>query len=202
MKKLYAFLAILFASVSLYAASSSAVSGSARIASEQELPQGLFVYASGYLPGDSISLTNSDSGLTVVALNMGQNPDGSHIMIISSQVANRLGIKENSTLYVRLGARQVSFDVSVSGTARITAIPVETPEESIKEDDNEGPGPEKEPEEEPGYETVNDFLPVEEEKEPEEETEEEPVEDFPPAEEEKEPAVVEPPVEEEKEPEE
>ena len=49
----------LLLSINVFAASSAYIDGFMSVAESGQLPKGLFAKAKGYLPGDTISMTNS-----------------------------------------------------------------------------------------------------------------------------------------------
>ena len=58
-------------SVFIFADSSASVEGVIEVAGKDELPAGYFGKAAGYLPGDSVSITNPNTGITLQILNLG-----------------------------------------------------------------------------------------------------------------------------------
>ena len=88
------FLAVLFTlglTFSLSATSSSVEyeDGGAVIAKSSQLPRGLFSKARGYLPGDSITVTNPDTGRAVQVLNLGKLDNNSDYALLISQEAGK-----------------------------------------------------------------------------------------------------------------
>ncbi len=105
----------------LFAGASEILDGRVSVAQGSELPSGLFAKASGYLPGDSITLTNPSNGLTVELLNVGTVDASSGVSIlISKEAANRLGLSSNESMNVKLNPRSGLFDEAVSGSATIS----------------------------------------------------------------------------------
>ena len=145
MKKIYGTLLVL---LMLPAALSArdVIDGRILVASEGELPQGLFAKAAGYLPGDTIAVTNPASGLTVDVLNLGTlDYEAGVTVIISEEAASALGVSAAENLNAELSLRGGVFDEAFSGTARIARnivipeVPVQAPEDyedSVESDDD------------------------------------------------------------------
>ena len=116
------------------------IEGSVVVGAKDELPEGLFVKARGYLPGDIITLTNSYDGEKIQLLNLGTLDDDSEAAIVlSRESAEKLGITPGTKSPVTLETRSGSFDQRASGSALVTktsapkkeAAPVESyPEEN------------------------------------------------------------------------
>ena len=145
MKKIYGTLLVL---LMLPAALSArdVIDGRILVASEGELPQGLFAKAAGYLPGDTIAVTNPASGLTVDVLNLGTlDYEAGVTVIISEEAASALGVSAAENLNAELSLRGGVFDEAFSGTARIARnivipeVPAQAPEDyedSVESDDD------------------------------------------------------------------
>ena len=208
MKRILAAIFTLGLTFSLFALSSSSEyeDGGALIAKSNQLPRGLFSKAKGYLPGDSISVSNPDNGRMVQVLNLGKLDDSSdNALLISQEAAEQLGLNERSALKVQLAKRSGSYDQSSSGNALLSAV--RTTEESDFEQDKQDvqrPSPAEragrsEPEEKDIEEEEPPVIKPEEiQEEPVDEVEkEDPVEENEPAEEETPVEEVEPVEEEE-----
>ncbi len=123
MKKVAAFLSVFTLSFSLFAATTSYIDGEVIVAAAGELPQGLFIKAVGYLPGDSVNVTNPVTGTSMELLNIGQLDEGQGFaVIISQEAAQKLGISSDSILQIKLSKRSGSYDKSVIGTATLSRI--------------------------------------------------------------------------------
>lgn len=116
--------ALLFFTISFVAwADSSAIDGRMQVAAEGELPSGLFVKAAGYLPGDTISLTNPTTGQSIELLNLGTlDPNGPVAMMLSPESAEKLGINARDDMQVKLAGRSESFDSLVTGSGVLSSV--------------------------------------------------------------------------------
>ena len=118
MKKFLSGILFLLISVFIFADSSASVEGVIEIAGKDELPAGYFGKAAGYLPGDSVSITNPNTGITLQILNLGTlDASGGIAILISEESAKSLGIERNSGVKVKLAPRSGYFDETVSGNA-------------------------------------------------------------------------------------
>ncbi|MCR5319452.1 MAG: SPOR domain-containing protein [Treponema sp.] len=97
--------------------------GNASVGREGELPKGLFVKASGYLPGDNVSVTNPMTGETLELLNLGSmDASSGSIMLLSKEAAEGLGISSDANLKIKLSSRKGSFDQSAAGVGIVSSI--------------------------------------------------------------------------------
>lgn len=118
MKKFLSGILFLLISVFIFAVSSASVEGVIEVAGKDELPAGYFGKAAGYLPGDSVSITNPNTGITLQILNLGTlDASGGIAILISEESAKSLGIERNSGVKVKLAPRSGYFDETVSGNA-------------------------------------------------------------------------------------
>lgn len=118
MKKFLSGILFLLISVFIFADSSASVEGVIEVAGKDELPAGYFGKAAGYLPGDSVSITNPNTGITLQILNLGTlDASGGIAILISEESAKSLGIERNSGVKVKLAPRSGYFDETVSGNA-------------------------------------------------------------------------------------
>ena len=118
MKKFLSGILFLLISVFIFADSSASVEGVIEVAGKDELPAGYFGKAAGYLPGDSVSITNPNTGITLQILNLGTlDASGGIAILISEESAKSLGIERNSGVKVKLAPRLGYFDETVSGNA-------------------------------------------------------------------------------------
>lgn len=118
MKKFLSGILFLLISVFIFADSSASVEGVIEVAGKDELPAGYFGKAAGYLPGDSVSITNPNTGITLQILNLGTlDSSGGIAILISEESAKSLGIERNLGVKVRLAPRSGYFDETVSGNA-------------------------------------------------------------------------------------
>lgn len=118
MKKFLSGILFLLISVFIFADSSASVEGVIEVAGKDELPAGYFGKTAGYLPGDSVSITNPNTGITLQILNLGTlDASGGIAILISEESAKSLGIERNSGIKVKLAPRSGYFDETVSGSA-------------------------------------------------------------------------------------
>lgn len=121
MKKIFLTLtAILFVGI-LFTSASPSLDGRAVVAAEGVFPRGYFAKTVGYLPGDSIKVTNPVNGERIDILVIGSldASDGVAILL-SPEAAAALSIKKNSNNLVKLTKRNGTADDVVSGSALIT----------------------------------------------------------------------------------
>lgn len=131
MRKLFVLTAMIFIVGTVLTASSPSLDGRAVVADAGEFPAGLFAKTVGYLPGDSINVTNPANGEKVDILVIGSLDPSQGIAIqLSPEAANALGIKKNSNNVVKLTKRNGSADECVYGSAVIADAP-EAPQEEI-----------------------------------------------------------------------
>ena len=118
MKKFLSGILFLLISVFIFADSGASVEGVIEVAGKDELPAGYFGKAAGYLPGDSVSITNPNTGITLQILNLGTlDASGGIAILVSEESAKSLGIERNSGVKVKLAPRSGYFDETVSGSA-------------------------------------------------------------------------------------
>ena len=118
MKKFLSGILFLLISVFIFADSSASIEGVIEVAGKDDLPAGYFGKAAGYLPGDSVSITNPNTGITLQILNLGTlDASGGIAILISEESAKSLGIERNSGVKVKLAPRSGYFDETVSGNA-------------------------------------------------------------------------------------
>lgn len=115
MKRLFSILLVLITSSFLFAQAVSYNEGRVKVAGIGELPSGLFAKAKGYLPGDTITLTNSISGKEVKLLNLG-TPDiyDGVVILVSKEAGDALGISKKDNLDIRIPDRKGNLEESVS----------------------------------------------------------------------------------------
>lgn len=112
--------AVLFAGI-LFTSASPSLDGRAVVAADGVFPRGYFAKTVGYLPGDSIKVTNPVNGGRIDILVIGSldASDGVAILL-SPEAAEALSIKRNSNNMVKLTKRNGTADDVVSGSAFIT----------------------------------------------------------------------------------
>lgn len=134
MKKILSLVFAVFTVATIFAAARPSVDGRAVVCEEGEMPKGLFAKTIGYLPGDSVTVTNPANGTTVDVLVLGSIDSGEGVAILlSSEAAEKLLIKKDSNVQVKITRRTGSIDESVFGTAVLT----EESEENVSEPEAE-----------------------------------------------------------------
>lgn len=134
MKKILSLVFAVFTVATIFAAARPSVDGRAVVCEEGEMPKGLFAKTIGYLPGDSVTVTNPANGTTVDVLVLGSIDSGEGVAILlSSEAAEKLLIKKDSNVQVKITRRTGSIDESVSGTA----VLAEESEENVSEPETE-----------------------------------------------------------------
>ena len=134
MKKILSLVFAVFTVATIFAAARPSVDGRAVVCEEGEMPKGLFAKTIGYLPGDSVTVTNPANGTTVDVLVLGSIDSGEGVAILlSAEAAEKLLIKKDSNVQVKITRRTGNIDESVSGTAVLT----EESEENVSEPEAE-----------------------------------------------------------------
>lgn len=129
MKKILSLVFAVFTVATIFAAARPSVDGRAVVCEEGEMPKGLFAKTIGYLPGDSVTVTNPANGTTVDVLVLGSIDSGEGVAILlSAEAAEKLLIKKDSNVQVKITRRTGSIDESVSGTAVLAEENVSEPE--------------------------------------------------------------------------
>lgn len=120
MKKNLAFIAALFFCGTLFTSFSPSLDGRAVVADDGVLPKGIFAKTVGYLPGDSISVTNLTNKSTVEILVIGAiDPSEGIAILLSPEAARLLGVEKGSNSVVKITKRSGQLDEAVAGTAII-----------------------------------------------------------------------------------
>ncbi|MBQ6780348.1 MAG: SPOR domain-containing protein [Treponema sp.] len=133
MKKIISFAVTLFTVATLFAAARPSLDGRALVADAGAMPKGLFARTIGYLPGDSVSVTNPATGSTVDVLILGAIDPGEGVAILlSPEAADKLNITKDSNVQVKITKRAGSLDETVSGAAMLS----ESDEPSSDEDEH------------------------------------------------------------------
>lgn len=138
MKKLIAFILTVFTVATLFAAARPSLDGRAVVAESGTMPRGLFARTVGYLPGDSVTVTNPATGSTVDVLILGAiDPSEGVAILLSPEAAEALRIKPDSNVQVKLTKRSGSLDENASGSAVLAEendeVPPATEEQSADE---------------------------------------------------------------------
>ena len=110
MKKLISFLLSCLTLSVLFAAARPSLDGRAVVADENEMPKGLFARTIGYLPGDSVTVTNPANGSTVDVLILGSIDASEGVAILlSPEAASRLAIRKDSNVQVKITKRTLQI---------------------------------------------------------------------------------------------
>lgn len=118
MKKIISFVLTICTVGILFAAARPSLDGRALVADEGAMPKGLFARTIGYLPGDSVNVTNPATGTSVDVLILGAvDPSEGVAILLSPEAAQALNIKKNSNVQVKITKREGSLEDSVYGTA-------------------------------------------------------------------------------------
>lgn len=113
----------------LFATSKPSLDGRAVVAEEGVLPTGLFAKTVGYLPGDSVSVTNPATGITINVLILGSiDPSAGVAILLSPEAADKLFITPDSNTQVRITKRTGMLDESVSGAGTVIS---DTPADTL-----------------------------------------------------------------------
>ena len=106
MKKITFFILTIFTVATLFAAARPSLDGRAVVADSGTMPRGLFARTVGYLPGDSVTVTNPATGSTVDVLILGAiDPSEGVAILLSPEAAEGLRIKPESNVQVKLTKR-------------------------------------------------------------------------------------------------
>lgn len=120
MKKIISFAVTVCAVATLFAVSRPSLDGRAIVADTGVMPKGMFARTIGYLPGDSVAVTNPATGSTVDVLVLGAVDPGDGVAILlSPEAADRLQIRKNANVQVKITKRTGSPDEAVFGTAML-----------------------------------------------------------------------------------
>ena len=120
MKKLFSGLLVFLLAVTMFADSKDVVEGVIEVAGEGKVPAGHFGQAAGYLPGDSIFVSNPATGVTLQFLNLGTLDSAEGVaVLLSKESAKTLGLDKDKNVRCKLNMRYGSFDESVVGQAVI-----------------------------------------------------------------------------------
>jgi len=131
MKKITLFILTIFTVATLFAAARPSLDGRAVVAESGTMPRGLFARTVGYLPGDSVTVTNPATGSTIDVLILGAiDPSEGVAILLSPEAAEGLRIKPDSNVQVKLTKRAGSLDENANGTAVLS-----------EEDSSESAGP-------------------------------------------------------------
>ena len=94
MKRITLICCAVLISTTLFAVSKPSLDGRAVVADEGILPRGLFAKTVGYLPGDSVSVTNPATGVTINVLVLGSlDPSSGVAILLSPEAADKIHSK-------------------------------------------------------------------------------------------------------------
>lgn len=126
---IFSLLIISFVATMTFATSKPSLDGRAVVADEGVLPVGLFAKTVGYLPGDSVSVTNPATGITINVLILGSiDPSAGVAILLSPEAADKLFITPNSNTQVKITKRTGMLDEAGSGTGTVVA---DTPTDTL-----------------------------------------------------------------------
>lgn len=126
---IFSLLIISFVATMTFATSKPSLDGRAVVADEGVLPVGLFAKTVGYLPGDSVSVTNPATGITINVLILGSiDPSAGVAILLSPEAADKLFITPNSNTQVKITKRTGMLDEAGSGTGTLVA---DTPTDTL-----------------------------------------------------------------------
>ena len=156
MKKLTVFILTIFTVATLFAAARPSLDGRAVVADSGTMPKGLFARTVGYLPGDSVTVSNPAAGTTTDILVLGAiDPSEGVAILLSPEAAEALKIAPGSNVQVKLTKRSGSLDENASGSAVLSnddekdekseEISAESEENPIEEADETPAKSEEEP---------------------------------------------------------
>ena len=141
MRKIFAIVCTVLFCGLIFTSFSPSLDGRAVVAEDGVMPQGVFARTVGYLPGDSISVTNLAKKTTVDILVIGA-------LDPSEGVASLLGLEKGGNNVVKITKRSGQLDETVSGTAVIGDSIEQEPaaEETYSAPETSVPAVEDEPE--------------------------------------------------------
>jgi len=120
MKKILLVIGMVLAAGILFTSESPSLDGRAVVADQGVFPKGLFAKTVGYLPGDTISVTNPANAERIDILVIGSlDPSEGVAVMLSPEAANALNIKKNSNNLVKLTNGNV--DEIANGSAVIAS---------------------------------------------------------------------------------
>ena len=120
MRKIFAIVCTVLFCGLIFTSFSPSLDGRAVVAEDGVMPQGVFARTVGYLPGDSISVTNLAKKTTVDILVIGAlDPSEGVAILLSPEAASLLGLEKGGNNVVKITKRSGQLDETVSGTAVI-----------------------------------------------------------------------------------
>lgn len=149
MRKIFAIVCTVLFCGLIFTSFSPSLDGRAVVAEDGVMPQGIFARTVGYLPGDSISVTNLAKKTTVDILVIGAlDPSEGVAILLSPEAASLLGLEKGGNNVVKITKRSGQLDETVSGTAVIGDSIEQEPaaEETYSAPETSVPAVEDEPE--------------------------------------------------------
>ena len=149
MRKIFAIVCTVLFCGLIFTSFSPSLDGRAVVAEDGVMPQGVFARTVGYLPGDSISVTNLAKKTTVDILVIGAlDPSEGVAILLSPEAASLLGLEKDGNNVVKITKRSGQLDETVSGTAVIGDSIEQEPEaeETYSAPETSVPAVEDEPE--------------------------------------------------------
>ena len=149
MRKIFAIVCTVLFCGLIFTSFSPSLDGRAVVAEDGVMPQGVFARTVGYLPGDSISVTNLAKKTTVDILVIGAlDPSEGVAILLSPEAASLLGLEKGGNNVVKITKRSGQLDETVSGTAVIGDSIEQEPaaEETYSAPETSVPAVEDEPE--------------------------------------------------------
>ena len=109
---------LILLAVFCFSSFTSSLDGRARVAQDGDFPEGLFAKTVGYLPGDTILVSNIVTDKAIDVLVVGSlDPSEGLAILLSKEAASALGIKNDSNVVVKITKRSGTLDEAVSGKA-------------------------------------------------------------------------------------
>jgi len=122
MKKMLLVIGMVLAAGILFTSESPSLDGRALVADPGVFPKGLFAKTVGYLPGDTISVTNPANAERIDILVIGSlDPSDGVAIMLSPEAASALNIRKNSNNLVKLTKRNGNADEIANGSAVIAS---------------------------------------------------------------------------------
>lgn len=144
MKKILTGIVCLLAAALIFADSSGAIEGAVEVAGKGDLPAGYFGKAAGYLPGDTVSIVNPQTGFMLQILNLGTlDASEGTAVLLSQESAQSLGLSGVNGVRVRLEPRSGFFDETAAGKAVLekSTLPAKKPEAPVAVNEPQAPAP-------------------------------------------------------------
>lgn len=145
MKKTHSYIIFIIAVIlmaPLFLSFAPSLDGRAVVAEEGTMPKGIFAKTVGYLPGDSISVSNLAKKSTVNILVIGTlDPSEGVAILLTPEAAEMLGLDKGANNVVKITKRAGELDETVSGTAVIGTEGASEVAQSDEDEDDEDDAP-------------------------------------------------------------